>query len=105
MNFFVPHADTPQLAREVYEAIKAFSEQNLGTVSNRKIFRIEFRDRGKDCVAQVGMVTSINGEEVMAILEQTNKYYLVCTYNRGVVKGLPMLVGTNEVWSVEDFEG
>ena len=41
-------------------------------------------------------------EEVVAILESYT--YLVCTYNRGVFRGEPVLVGKEEVKKIINFE-
>jgi len=41
-------------------------------------------------------------EEVIAILESYT--YLVCTHNRGVFRGEPVLVGKEEVTVIIDFE-
>ncbi len=102
MKFFLPHAQTEDLAEHTYEAIKLFVKDNLRcNISDRRIFRIEYFN-GKDHEAEVGKVTDVNGEEVIAILESF--VYLVCTPNRGVLRGMPILVGTNEVFSISDFE-
>jgi hypothetical protein len=42
------------------------------------------------------------GETVIAILESNS--YLVCTQNRGVVKGMPILVGRDDQNEVTEFQ-
>ena len=82
MKFFIPHAETTNVAEERYKAIKAFAKDNLGwNVSNRKIYRIGHFDTGEDHIAKVGKVTETNNEEALAILE--SNAYLVCAPNRG----------------------
>lgn len=44
----------------------------------------------------------VEGEEVVAIFR--SNAYLVCTANRGVVRGLPILVGRDEVRNLVLFE-
>ena len=45
------------------------------------------------------------GEWVVTILETRCGPYLVCTHNRGIVRGEPILVGINEPRSVVYFDG
>lgn len=103
MKFFLPHAGTADMAEQTFKATKLFAKDNLGwNISDRRIFRIEYVHEGKNHKAEVGKVTDVNGEEVIAILE--SNAYLVCTPNRGVLRGDPILVGTNEIRDIEDFE-
>lgn len=71
-------------------------------ITGRRIFRLTFRDKGKECQAEVGKQTPMNGEVVVAILESNT--YLVCTPNRGVLRDMPMMVGKHEGTWAEDFE-
>ena len=104
MKFFIPDAKTPDMAEQIYNAIKSFAKDTLGwNVSDRRIYRIEYYHDGKYRKAEVGKVTDSNNETVIAILE--SNAYLVCTPNRGVLRGMPLLVGANEARWVEDFEG
>jgi hypothetical protein len=52
--------------------------------------------------AEVGKPETPNGELVLAILESNT--YLVCTFNRGVKRGMPFLVGKDEAWEVKYFD-
>jgi hypothetical protein len=102
MQFFVPTTTTPEDAARLYEAIKAFAKDTLQwPISDRKIFRIEYVHGGKTEQAEVGKRSDVNQEEVLAILE--SNAFLVCTPNRGVLRGDPILVGTGEVRVIEDF--
>src|SRR5262245_20207146 len=98
ITFFVPGTSTPEDARTRYEAIKRFLGVNgFGSVSNRKIESISFRDEGRDAIAKVGKACPINSEVVCAILyEPGRRLYHVCTENRGVRRGLSILVGESE---------
>jgi len=103
MKFFIPHATTDDLTQQTYNAIKLFAKQTLGwNVSERRIFRIEYRHGGTYHTAEVGKINDTNGEEVIAILE--SNAYLVCTPTRGVIRGMPILVGAEEIRTIEDFE-
>jgi hypothetical protein len=39
------------------------------------------------------------------ILECANSLFLACSYNRGVRRGDPILVGAGEPYQVVDFDG
>jgi hypothetical protein len=102
MKFFVPTTTTPESAEQLYEAIKAFAKDTLQwQISDRKIFRIAYVHDGKAEQAEVGKRSNVNHEEVLAILE--SNAFLVCTPNRGGLRGGPILVGTGEVRGIEDF--
>ena len=51
---------------------------------------------------EVGKPDPHNHELALVILESTT--YLVCTPNRGVVRGIPILVGKDKVEKTTDFE-
>lgn len=105
-EFFIPGIKDPKQAEEVYTGIKAVAEENAGQrVLNRRIFRLEHIHKGKAGTIRVGepFPDDEHPEKVIAILE-TERLYLVCTMTRGVRSGLPVLVGKNEVTSVELFQ-
>ena len=52
---------------------------------------------------EVGENADSNNETFIAIIE--SNAYLICTPNREVLRGMPILVGANEARWVEDFEG
>ncbi len=99
---FVPSPDGA-LAEKVYDAIKAFAIQtSSGNITNRRIFRLTFRDKDKERRAEVGKSDPIEGNTVIAILESDN-CYMVSTPNRGVHRGEPVMIGRDQVCAVEDF--
>ena len=103
MKFFIPEAKDANQAERFWVATKTFAEKTLGwKVSNRRIFSIDFSHDGKDRYVEVGKPDPDVGEIVIAILE--SNAYLVCTANRGVRRGMPLLVGKEEARQVMDFE-
>lgn len=104
MEFFVPEAESPERAVEAWEATRKFAQDTLGwEVGDRRIFRLDYRHGGKSMVAEVGKPDPFIGEEpIMAILE--SNAFLVCTPNRGVLRGMPILVGIEEILKVTDFD-
>jgi len=103
VKFFIPAEDNPEKAEGLYQAIKKFAQQNMAwEITDRRIRSIRYRHERKDLVATVGEPEPRTGEPVIAILESTT--FLVCTPNRGVLRGMPIMVGKHEVFTSEDFE-
>ncbi|MTJ93888.1 MAG: hypothetical protein F8N36_13670 [Desulfovibrio sp.] len=103
--FFLPAASDPEQAENAYSAIRQFvASQISGPLEDRRIFRLDYVHSGKHRIAQVGERESHEGAPVIAIFKQQNyPLYFVCTPDRGVVRGGPILVGENEVHSRIDF--
>ena len=102
VKFFIPKADGIIQAEEVWESVKKFAEKNLEwDVTDRRIFSIAYQKHGKDYYAEVGKPDPRNGELVIAILDSVT--YLVCTPNRGVLRGIPILVGDSELRKITEF--
>ncbi len=92
MEFFVPHASTPEEAEDVWQATRKFQTEGLGwEISDRRIYEIHYRHNGETLTATVGEPEPLTREEVLVILESQS--FLVCTTNRGVLRGMPVLAG------------
>ena len=103
MKFFIPGAKDDQQAKEVYAETKTLAETTLGwSVTERRIFAITYLHEGREYHAEVGQPDPRVGETVMVILE--SNAYLLCTKIRGVLWGVPVLVGHEEVLEITDFE-
>jgi hypothetical protein len=101
-KFFVPAVEDRAQAEGVWEATRAFAHDQLAwDVSDRRIFQINYQHNGRPYVAEVGLPDARTGETLLVILE--SNAYLVCTENRGVVRGEPIIVGREQVRTVEDF--
>ncbi len=110
MKFFIPHAKDKKEEEEIYDAIKKFAKNTvISNIMDRKIFSIRYKHDGNDYYAEVGKIALQNGEEVIAILESSYVHdpksivYLICTTNRGFLRGMPILVGKDSAYSVDDF--
>ncbi len=102
IKFFIPKAKDDTQAQEVWKSVKKFAEETLDwEVSERRIFSITYHKHGKDYYVEVGKPDPRNGELVIAILESIT--YLVCTPNRGVIRGMPILIGQSELENITDF--
>ena len=101
-KFFIPKAKDDAQAQEVWKSVKKFAEETLDwEVSDRRIFSIAYQKHGEDYCAEVGKPDPRNGELVVAILESIT--YLICTPNRGVLRGMPLLIGKSELTDITDF--
>ena len=89
----------------MYDGTKKFLSEEMGAVfSDRRVFSLEYRHDGKDYDAEIGKRHGYS-EIVIAILyEDLRQLYHVCTPNRGVLRGMSILVGSNEVRAAQDFE-
>ena len=105
MKFFIPAAMDDANAEQIYSAIRQFLDQELGAAfSHDRIFRLGYVDERKEYRAQVGKLHPLNSEPVVAILfEPLRSLYHVCTTNRGVTRGMSILVGAHETRFREDF--
>lgn len=102
IKFFIPKAKNKNEAEEVWISVKKFAEKSLEwEVSDRRIFSITYQKQGKDYYVEVGKLDPRNGELVIAILDSVT--YLICTPNRGVLRGIPILVGGSELREITDF--
>jgi hypothetical protein len=103
MKFSFPGAKSPEEAEELYEATKRHTVETMGWgIRDKRIRSITFRVQGKAISAVVGQPPSVNSEVVCAILD--SNAYLVCTPNRGYLRGMPMIIGKDEVCDVELFD-
>src|SRR5688572_10267272 len=91
MEFFIPYSKDRKQAEDVWNSCRIWTNRNCGAVQLDRIFSIEYVHEGKRWFAEVGQPEPRTGELVIAILNGIT--YLVCTPNRGVIRGTPILVG------------
>jgi hypothetical protein len=103
VKFFIPYTKDKKQAEKVLQGIKKFAKETIGwDITDRRIFSLSYTHEGKKYHSEVGKPDDRVDEEVIAILESYT--YLVCTPNRGVLRGEPVLVGKEEVKKIIDFE-
>ena len=102
MKFFVPGTKDDAHAERFYGSIKKYNSSTV-KINSRRIFAIDYFHNDNAFHNEVGMPDPIIDDLVLAILETDSMYY-VCTINRGVIRGEPILVDPNEIVSVIDFE-
>jgi len=107
VKFFLPGAQTSDQAERVYGKIVATIEAARGPVSPRRIYSISYTHNGHSVAAMVGEIDPLQGEVIVAILRSgdgQSPCYYVCTANRGVVRGEPMVADGTWRTSAIDFE-
>jgi hypothetical protein len=103
MEFFVPSTKSTEQADNVYTAIKEHVKDSLKwNIQNDRIYSIKYRHNGREYIATVGDVETFTHDLVLAILKSNT--YLVCTINRGGLRGEPILVGYEEALNITYFD-
>jgi len=95
MKFFVPCTNNETEAEVVYSA---FAEFNKAPILERRIWKLQWIHNKIINNAEIGKSIigdkRFGGEPVLAILELPT-LYMICTPNRGGVRGDPILAGKN----------
>ncbi|RDI98309.1 hypothetical protein DVT68_14695 [Dyella solisilvae] len=104
MKFFVPHASDAEEAERVYSVTAEF----VGApVDGPRIWKLSWTHNGTAMHAEVGQVHAAYRDtpaEVVIAIFDTGSVYMVCTPNRGVVRGGPILAGKGHGSSAVLFE-
>lgn len=105
-EFFVPGTGNPaQAERRLAEIIKHCEERTGLKVGKTRIYRLEFIHNRERSVGEVGEPLYYGngvGRTVIAILDADP--FLVCTSNRGAVKGNPYRIDRRDVRLVVPFD-
>lgn len=104
MKFFIPFVDDEVKAEEL---ILAASKYTFTTIPSPRIYSIEYSHNGKIMDAKVGKYPNnyyLVKEPVLCILGNDNTLYAICTWNRGVARGDPILVSPDRVYSIIPFD-
>ncbi|WP_400263283.1 hypothetical protein ACFX5U_09595 [Sphingobacterium sp. SG20118] len=103
-EFFLPfHTGTVEDSEKVYASIKKFVSDQVGDIWSSRIFSISFTHEGKFNTCTVGEKTNVVDDTVICILRNETLFF-VCTPQRGVIRGMPILVGSHEVSNIEYFK-
>ncbi|WP_271896368.1 hypothetical protein [Candidatus Phyllobacterium onerii] len=102
--FFIPHAKDKDQTERMYESIKEYVGKVSGPVADERIYSISYAHNGKQLHSVVGEKDGVHGEEVIAILRASQSdLYFICTANRGVTRGDPILAGGGWQTVVQGF--
>ena len=103
--FFVPGCKDISESNNKWSSVKKYIGESLKREINyKRIFSLEYKEKGSYIVAEVGKREPTEGEIVIMILESPEMdCYFICTENRGTLKGMPFLVGRKEVRVITIF--
>ena len=107
MKLLVPGSTDEHDALREWNILATYVKDTLSwEVSTRKVLRLAYEHLGEKHTLEVGAPHPANGQVVVVILDtrEASMPYLVLTQSRGVERGVPFLVGKNEVTSVTEFE-
>ena len=96
MKFFVPGAKSNKDSEKLYRNI---SKLNSIDVSNKRIFKLRFKQNNHEMIAEVGKQIEgkfYAGESLVWAILKDERLYFICTPDRGVFNKNPILVGINE---------
>jgi HEAT repeat protein len=107
VKFFVPpHKPGDTSSEAAYNAIKGYTVQTdpaTADFDERRIYAVEYKHNGRMYSAQVGQTEERTKELIHAILGCGPDLVLICTTNRGAMKGYPIFVGKDEIISIVEF--
>jgi hypothetical protein len=103
MKFFVPATKDAKEAENVYGILQKKIRQAKYNPTDVRVYSITFEDNGQELTETVGQSSPIAHENVAAIFE-TEDVYLICTTNRGILRGLPIAAGKWAITQVETFD-
>jgi hypothetical protein len=98
MKFFLPPANDAETAERSYQAIKKYNEKQTGwQISDVRYYEINYRYNDQAMWARVGELDPLEGQMVIAIFKAKYSHgpYLVCTHDRGVAQGEPILASSD----------
>jgi len=103
--FFIPGTNTPEEATELWIAIVRFARENGYQPTERRIFSLAYRRGERDHFAEVGkMEPQFPGEGIVYAILDASLFYLICKRDRGVERGIPVLVGKHDAFRANDFD-
>lgn len=104
MRFFVPSANDSRHAEELYRRLRDNVMASIGPVSDRRIYRLKFKQDDGQRTAAVGSDKhGLGNAPVLAIFEGSDGVHYVCTQKSEPFDGEPHPIDRNAVIEAEDF--
>ncbi|MDQ2776285.1 MAG: hypothetical protein M3Y57_15410 [Acidobacteriota bacterium] len=104
MRFFVPATTNSRQAEEVYRNVREHVAATIGSMSERRIYRLKYSEDGQTHTALVGSDRHPFGTQpVIAILEGVNGAHYICTQKSGAFEVDPHPVSSNTIIEAEEF--
>lgn len=105
MKFFVPGAKDEVQAERLYQVGKSLMETHFGPLGEARYCEVEYLHNGEMFRSRVGEPHQRTGEVVCAIFRSGGPQgcFLICTPNRGWLRGNPILAGDGEMTRASEF--
>ena len=104
MRFFIPSATNQQEAENAYQNIRDVIAGMAGQVSDRRIYRLKFRDGDEQRVVAVGSDRhGLGNGPVLAIFEGSDDRFYVCTHKQNHTDAEPHPIEKGAVVETEEF--
>lgn len=102
-KFFIPSINDKSETLDIWTDLKKLTCTNEKSICNKKVHRLVSKHNGREIIDEIGRITKSNNEQVFAIIETDNRFY-VFTPSRGYLKSTPMEVGKQSVIHVSYFD-
>jgi hypothetical protein len=102
-SFYFPGAASSDQGEQYREAVVRFARDNGYPTTPRRIFRLRHRVDDIERVDEVGQLESQDGREVVVVILESGKLFLVVTSSRGFMRGTPIPYHQDEVLEVAEF--
>jgi hypothetical protein len=103
MDFFLPSAADPDAAEQLIIAVESFTEDATGwSIRPGRASSVEYWEAGELLRATVGNPFQ---DEIVQCILNTDRLLVICTENRGIGWGAPIVVDKMAVATVRWFNG
>jgi hypothetical protein len=102
-SFYFPGAASSEQGEQYREAVVQFARDNGYPATPRRIFRLRHQVDDIERVDEVGQIESQDGREVVVVILESGKLFLVVTSSRGFMRGTPIPYHQDEVLEVAEF--
>ena len=104
MRFFFPAVTNQQEAETAYRNVRDRVAGMAGQVSDRRIYRLKFRDGGEQRIVAVGSDRhGLGNGPVLAIFEGSDDRFYVCTHRQNPLDAEPHTIDKGAVVEAEEF--
>jgi len=104
MRFFIPSANDPGHAEELYCKIRDQVAASQGSVIDKRIYRLKYQDEGGPATVVVGSDRHRFGAgPVLAIFEGADGTHYICTQKAAVSEAEPHALPSSAVVDAEAF--
>jgi hypothetical protein len=104
MRFFFPSVTDQKEAEAAYQNVRDHIAGLAGQVTDRRIYRLKFKEGGEQRVVAVGSDRhGLGNGAVIAIFEGSDDRFYVCTHKQDPVQAEPHPIEKGSVVETEEF--